>query len=269
MSRPIASRIGYPTGQVCNFLHSQLVDAVNNHQFILKDSLGLIRIMDSMNLSTAEDYFLTSADVVALYPSISIEDGLAALQWFMKVHTNIPENLQILYLHLARFVLENNYVECKGLDDCTIFLQKIGTAMGISFSVTYANIFMLWLESPVVHDFEQYLLLYKRFLDDLFVLWMGPSIELCNFRARLSTANPSIKYEWQNLPTIEDAVDPAKFDRDKHRRVNFLDLDIKIIFTMIPSCSVMLEFSVYRKPGNAFSYYLMDHIIRGISFAAG
>ena len=77
-----------------------------------------------MNLSTAEDYFLTSADVVALYPSISIEDGLAALQWFMKVHTNIPENLQILYLHLARFVLENNYVECKGLDDCTIFFTE-------------------------------------------------------------------------------------------------------------------------------------------------
>ena len=135
MSRPIASRIGYPTGQVCNFLHSQLVDAVNNHQFILKDSLGLIRIMDRMNLSTAEDYFFTSSDVVALYPSISIEDGFVALQWFMKVHTNIPENLQILYLHLARFVQENNYVECKGLDDCTIFLQKKknGTAMGFSF----------------------------------------------------------------------------------------------------------------------------------------
>ena len=47
--------------------------------------------------------------------------------------------------------------------------------MGISFSVTYANIFMLWLESPVVHDFEQNLLLYKRFLDDLFVLWNGPN----------------------------------------------------------------------------------------------
>ena len=67
-------------------------------------------------------------------------------------------------------------------------------------------------------------------------------------------ANPSIKFEWQNLPTIEDAVDPTKFDHDKHRRVNFLDLNIKIIFTMIPSCLVMLEFGVYSKPWNAFSY---------------
>ena len=81
-------------------------------------------------------------------------------------------------------------------------------------------------------------------------------------------ANPSIKFEWQNLPTIEDAVDPTKFDHDKHRRVNFLDLNIKIIFTMIPSCSVMLEFGVYSKPWNAFSYipygsYHQRHIFCG------
>ena len=71
-------------------------------------------------------YFLTSADVVALYPSISIEDGLAALTVVYEGAYEYPRKSSDLYLHLARFVLENNYIECKGLDNCTICLQKIG-----------------------------------------------------------------------------------------------------------------------------------------------
>ena len=71
----------------------------------------------------------------------------------MAEHTSIPLNLQPKYLELARFVLENNYVECKGIDGA--FLQKIGTAMGTSFSVTYAVIFMIWLETPIIREFRK------------------------------------------------------------------------------------------------------------------
>lgn len=63
----------------------------------------------------------------------------------MAKHTSIPQKLQPTYLQLARFVLENNCVECEGVDGA--FLQKVGTAMGTSFSVTYATIFMIWLET--------------------------------------------------------------------------------------------------------------------------
>ena len=68
---------------------------------------------------------------------------MTALKWFMAEHTNIPLALQPKYLRLARFVLENNYVECPGIEGA--FLQKVGTAMGTSFSVRYATIFMIWL----------------------------------------------------------------------------------------------------------------------------
>ena len=43
----------------------------------------------------------------------------------------LPHVLQPKYRSLARFVLENNYVECQGIEGA--FLQKIGTAMGTSF----------------------------------------------------------------------------------------------------------------------------------------
>ena len=68
--------------------------------------------------------------------------------------------MQSKYLCLARFVLENNYVQCEGLDG--VFLQKVGTAMGILFSVTYAVIFMIWLETPIVNEFCKRIVLFKE-----------------------------------------------------------------------------------------------------------
>ena len=165
-SRPISNNIGYPTGQVSHFLHSQLIDSVNAHTHVLKDSLSLIRQLESLSLPPDQNILLTSADVAALYPSINIEDGMKALKWFMAEHSNIPQNLQPKYLKLARFVLENNYVDCKGIEGS--FLQRIGTAMGTSFSVTYATIFMIWLETPIINEFSKQIVLNKRYIDDIF-----------------------------------------------------------------------------------------------------
>lgn len=223
-SRPISSNIGYPTSQVSHFLHCQLIGSVNKHNNVLKDSLSLIRLIESMQGTQEKDILLTSADVAALYPSINIEDGIQALQWFMAYHTSIPQNLQQKYLRLARFVLENNYVECVGIPGA--FLQKIGTAMGTSFSVTYATIFMIWLETPIINEFRKHIVLYKRYIDDILLIWSGLPTELCRFRSRLGTANKNIKLEWQGSSSAADANDPAKFIIDQHLRVNFLDLDI-------------------------------------------
>ena len=262
-SRPISSNIGYPTSQVSHFLHCQLIDAVNGHEHTLRDSLSLIRQLESTPISPAQDIVLTSADVVALYPSIDIEDGMNALQWFMAEHTSIPLNLQQKYLKLARFVLENNYVECEGIAGA--FLQKVGTAMGTSFSVTYATIFMIWLETPIINEFRLHIMLYKRYIDDILLIWLGSSAELCRFRARFGTANDHIKLEWQGTPSSVDATDPARFNRHQHRKVDFLDLDIQAV-----TCSGSSEFAfrLYRKPGNAYAYlpygsYHARHVFRG------
>jgi hypothetical protein len=230
-------------------LHSQLIDAVNRHEYVLKGSLSLIRQLESMPLLPDQHLFLTSADVAALYPSIDIDDGIKALQWLMATHTSIPQNLQPKYLELARFVLENTYVECKGIEGA--FLQKIGTAMGTSFSVTYAVIFMIWLETIIIHEFCKYIVLCKRYIDDILLIWSGPSSELCKFRAKFGNANSNIKLEWQGTSSAMDAEDPAKFNPHQHSRVNFFDLDIRILDL---HGSPEFDFRIYRKAGNAYSY---------------
>ena len=141
-----------------------------SHEFVLKDSISLIRQPECMNVSQTQDVILTSAEVAALYCSINLEDGLTAMQWFITRQTSIPLSLQRLYILLAQFVLENNCVECDGLPE--------GTAMGTSFSLTYPSIFMTWLETPIIEEFRTQILLYKRFLDNIFMIWSGSSAEL-------------------------------------------------------------------------------------------
>jgi len=74
----------------------------------------------------------------------------------------------------------------------------IGTAMGTTFSVVYATIFMIWLETPTVCDrrFSQYIRLYKRFIDDLFLISTGPAEVPCDFRKAMAQADKDISLDW-------------------------------------------------------------------------
>ncbi len=77
--------------------------------------------------------------------------------------------MEDLCLKLANFVLTNNCVECKELNDA-MYQQVVGTAMGVSFSVVYAVIFMIWLETPIIERLRSCTQLYKRFIDDRFTI---------------------------------------------------------------------------------------------------
>ena len=120
------------------------------------------------------------------------------------------------------------------------FLQKIGTAMGTSFSVLYATIFMIWLETPILYEFQEHIKLYKRYIDDIFLCWAGSLSELCRLREKFATANINIKLEWQGTPPAQDTTNADNFDFQMHQKVNFLDLEIKVLLTEETQCSGFL-----------------------------
>lgn len=249
-TRPIAPNIGYVTGQLSHFLHCQLKDAVWAHPYVLRDSLDLIRVLENFKLYGEWPVKLLTADVAALYPSIDLQEGLKALRWFVDNFGDYMLPLRDVIVRFADFVLRNNYVECEGIGEPSVFRQMIGTAMGTSFSVVYAIIFMLWLETPVIEEFSHWIKLYKRFIDDLFVVWMGPVVELDRFRHRMGNADRAIKLDWQCLSTDVSIRDSRGGNYALPRAV-FLDLDIRVIND---SDGLGFELRTYRKPGNAYAY---------------
>jgi hypothetical protein len=54
--------------------------------------------------------------------------------------------------------------------------------------------FMIWLETPNINEFQQQIVLYKRYIDNIFLIWSGSSAELCHFREKLGNANDKITF---------------------------------------------------------------------------
>ena len=257
-SRPIAAAIDYPTGPASHFLHCQLQEEVWKHPHVLRDSLDLIRTLEGLSFDSGEGVLLTSADVNALYPSIDLQKGMAALHWFMNSHTSFNQTLKDLCLKLAHFVLTNNFVECKELEGA-IYHQQVGTAMGTSFSVIYAIIFMIWLETPIIERFRSCIQLYKRYIDDLFLIWIGSTGALCEFRKALSTADPHISLEWTGYNSQSEATDHRVVEAKDHSQDHFLDLRMALekypVKTQEGSrITYRVNFQTYGKPGNAYAY---------------
>jgi hypothetical protein len=240
-SRLIAPNIFYFTADASTFLHYQLAPAVFSHNFVLQDSLELCRLIDSINEEKLPwwECKVATADVVALYPSIDIPSGMKALQWFLEVHSNFSAELQQFILKLAEFVLDYNYVETDGIGS-GIFKQVVGVAMGTSFSVVFAIIFMIWLETPIIEKYNQWLILFKRAIDDQIFFWRGPSRVFNEMKENFNNAHPNIKFDWGDLCKSAIYLD--------------LNLDFSKVLDSVYGDTLFIKTSVYCKPSNAFCY---------------
>jgi hypothetical protein len=175
----------------------------------LSSSTDLLRTLKGLPLPA--NAVMLSADVRAMYPSIPINDGVAAVGRMLRKyglqaglsHTEFP-----FILALLQFVMLNDFVEFNGC----IYLQINGTAMGTPCAVVFECIFMmngeervldalrlagcdrLGFKSPFFRATHRIFYLYKRFIDDLFAIF-GSEEEAAQFMAIMGTIHPSIKFD--------------------------------------------------------------------------
>lgn len=240
-SRLIAPNTNYFTADVSTFLHFQLAPAVFSHPYVLADSLSFCRVIEIVNDAKLNwnTISVATADVVALYPSIDIKDGLIALRWFLDDSTNFSIDFKLFIMEMAKFVLENNYVEAPGIGS-GLFQQIVGVPMGTSFSVVFSIIFMCWLEEPIIDRYKESILVYRRAIDDLIFFWKGSTAEFENLKMDFNRAHRNIRFDWSKLS----------------KSATFLDLNID--FTKANFDTLFVKSSVFCKPGNSFCYLQPD-----------
>ena len=229
--RPIIDNTNYYTCQMSTFLHCLLGPKVFQNPHVLKDSLTLIRKLNEVRVSADHNLRFATFDVTALYPSIDLERGLNSMTWFLKTFClEFQPEVTQLVLVLARFVLTHCYISCPEVS-ASPFLQLIGTAMGTSFAVVYANIHLIFVETNIIYSFNVCFSFYFRFIDDGICLWHKSDEIFQVFSQAFNDVDPSIKFIWSLLSP----------------RAIFLDLSIEISARSI-------EHEVYSKPGNAYAY---------------
>jgi hypothetical protein len=191
-TRPIQPSISTVTEHIARWLHSIIQQDVFTHVNVIRNTEAWIKATQDLRI-IGKKPTLIIMDVEALYPSIDIEEGLTAFEWFLNTHcTSIHKGMLQFILELARIVLKENYIEAW---PCGIYQQTAGTAMGSAFAVVYAIIFMIWYETPIIEQFKEHITLYGRYIDDGQTIWTGTDEALPRFLHTLQTTNKNIKWE--------------------------------------------------------------------------
>lgn len=230
--RPIISGVGTITEPISGYVDELIRHIPLSLSSYIKDTTHFLR--EISGLDVPEGSLLVTLDVSSLYTNIPHDDGIIALIDMYELHrkTGTPDSHVVATL--TRLVLELNAFEFNDKH----FRQVSGTAMGTKMAPSYANIFMGMLESKFLADYPFQPLVYKRFIDDIFIIWTHGEDELRYFINKYNQAHPTIKF----TPVYSSTS------------VNFLDVTVTID-------NGKLTTKLYRKPSDRQQYlhYRSDH----------
>lgn len=234
--RPIVPSINWITHHMSEFVAHELNQYLSQAHTVLKDSTELIRLLKEKQLKNSikrdnRNIYLVSADVEALYPSINRARALTTIREFLLEHGYQDEKRLDFILRAIKFIHDHCYIEF----DKQIYKQVFGTAMGTPLAPPYSNIFLHQLEKNLVEIWveAEIVLLYKRFIDDTFIIIEGSEITVKEFIAKLNNLDPDIRFTYEI----------------SQKSIAFLDINIHFA-----AHSGSFHTSVYQKQMNKYAY---------------
>ena len=132
---------------------------------------------------------MVTIDVLSLYTNIIHEEGSQAMQDWM-LQNDVNHKRTEFIKTLGNLVLKHNYFEFNG----QIFLQQQGTAMGMRIAPNYAIIFMHKIETKLLQKSPLQPTFFKRFIDDIFLIWPHGEEQLQKFLEMINTHHKMIKF---------------------------------------------------------------------------
>jgi len=229
--RPIVNAINSVPYSASIILDDLLKEIMKKQYSYLPDSKSLVRTLDNLSIPLDTQLTLATADVKELYPSIPTVRGVQLIRSLLEQENMYRPKIDFI-IDLLLFVLNNNYVQF----DNNYYRQRQGSAMGQPSAVTYANLFLASIETPWIRKYKKHIILYKRLLDDMFLLIDGD----------ISLAQTMLK-EFNELDLSIKITESIS-----NSRVDFLDLTIYKSDNFINHRK--LDISCFQKPLNRFIY---------------
>ena len=175
------------------YLDFYLKPIVKETPSYIKDTNLFLQTVLNLQEQIKPGNILVTMDVKSLYTNIpqdlGIQHCLEAMQHFYQGKLPLPiQDLQQMFI----FILKHNYFEF----DKKHYLQIHGTAMGTPFAPNFANIFMHNCESRILTTAPEQKtpLVWKRFIDDIFLVWAHGEEALLKFLDHCNQCFPTIKF---------------------------------------------------------------------------
>ena len=243
--RPIISGSGCITEKISHFVQHHIKKLSTTHPSYVQDTPDMLRVLEDIDTVPANAVFCT-IDVSALYTNIPRTDGIEAVRDILNTRESpsVPTDFIVKLLNL---VLKWNIFEFNG----ELYQQMGGTAMGTRCAPNYADIFMAVIDISIKRLAAKYgdgvypLFLYKRFLDDILMIFTGPTDKLHEFLADINNIHPSIKFTMSH--TKPEGVDTC--DCPAADNIPFLDTSLSLKNNKIVS-------DLYRKACDKNQYLL-------------
>jgi hypothetical protein len=214
VGRPITPAHRFMLGPACDFITKTLHPIASLVPEILRDSTQLVLELDEVGEHRAlpelyphEEIYLVTGDVESLYTNIPRDVCLRLLR-LLPIPAVTLELLARVFDHaIVRF-------------DRTYYLQHEGFPMGISPAPDVANLFMWLLVRETLGPPPAARLLYRRLIDDLFIIWRGDRAQLDAYLDSMNRMHKNIRITWTVSRTSV-----AFLDLEIHKRGRFEDND--------------------------------------------
>ncbi|XP_067119361.1 uncharacterized protein [Centruroides vittatus] len=177
---------------------------MENNKLVVKDPVMVVKELQSIALKDEE--VGTVLDYESLYPSIKIESCVEALMEFL-----FRDN-PTLTQHRDEVIEMANLVCCEsffGYEE-QVYKQKRGVPMGSPISGLLCELVVSKVEEKVLRGFERDIVFYKRYVDDVFIIWRNNRV-IANFVDRINENEEGL-----NL----------KLEQKSSRIVHFLDINV-------------------------------------------
>jgi hypothetical protein len=232
-TRPIVSFSGSLFHSLGVWVDTHLQAVAKTFATYLQSSFDLKTDLDTLLANLPPNCRLFTADATSMYTNIDTDAAIKAIcDYIMQNQAKFP-TLPLLPLQEALVLIMKHNVFQFG---DTFWKQLMGTAMGAPPAPTYANIAFGTHENKILPHFRQRLAYYKRYIDDVFGIWIchpDPAVDAHLWQRFQRRLNGWHGLKWITSPRCNQVV--------------FLDLTITLRASK-------LHYVLYEKPLNLHLY---------------
>ena len=252
--RPIVSCSGSMMENIAIFVENFIKSHGTSHESYLQDTPDFLRFIDKINkeIMLSKEAMLVVIDVIGLYNNIPHNEGVNCVEKILEQDhsSNVPNGL---ICRLLELLLKYSFFEFND----KLYQQRVGTSMGSKPAPAYANIFMAETIDKLFWDIarkygkngEIPLKFFKRFLDDIFLIFFGSVHNLHMFFDELNTIHPTIKFTMSHTVPENNILELESCSCPPSKSISYLD-------TLCEIKEGKIITDLYRKPTDKNQYLL-------------
>jgi hypothetical protein len=248
--RPIISDIDSESYNVSQYVDHILGPLQSLHDSYIKDTYDFLEKLKETTIPPTA--YLCTCDVQSMFTNIDHTSGLEASRKILE--ENVDGATKNLTISLLELMLNRNDFKFNG----EWYLQNRGTSMGKRWAPAYGDIFMADWESWTLPEAPYQPLFWKRFLDDIFIIWPHSKEEFQEFITYLNQLDESVTLTAEIHETTIDFLDVTVFKGPSFAAGG--PIDTKVFFKTTDTHQLLHKKSFH--PEHTFASLVKSQIIR-------